>query len=760
MGVSYVGNGRAVHQPPLLLRQMRCTPVGCCCGIRWLCNCCCIALVILASLVAMVAMPRIQAKKAAAAAYEALPPGLTFLDYKHSLSLMAENDLPLPQVGDSVLLQLRYKGETPEDYIGLFKVDIQHESWPEAKNIRYWDAGVNSMFKPDREGVWTVTVQHGNRLMYNPYNEDGIYNWGPHSTTHDVETVTKKVRVVPLTPLTPSKTPAKVPVTVKDLDYLNLGCRYAIPPVDMSALASAYRSVSGEYTTDMCMRVMYRRAGSRDDWKRTTCVEMQEGRPTFLTVTGMYVKTKYEMKHEYVRVVRPQPYDADYEFNSLVSQATYIEPSDSAPSVVASGLSKYKTRDFPDAVKEAMPKGGIKMQQELVEAKTGVSTEDGLIMWSALIRAPVHYTLVFATDLAGEVVYYIPHYDGAFKHANPISGIVSRPAGRGHWFMDASGGSSMNPGLSHSTTSGTFAEVDEEGVPIWTMNVWKLNDLFLDYGETVVCQTVGHHDVIRMPDGSTIMYAGFTTVDKTREPEVCLGKEWWKRFKETDIPVPLERAQQPEEHWDLILKFDAEHNLVRVWNSKEHIGWTLEEQMERTYNNLYFNLDLLAVEAIYYGDTSSDRTHANSLFYDPRDKNLVISVRNQDSVYKLNWDSGDESVPKGDPLFNIQDFALFDRDYNPIVKDYDNNVAFFSHQHLPEIYQVEGRDDIYVMTLFDNNNTPVLKHGQPENSYGIAMLVHEERKEIVLLFRRALPEFSFALGASSALHNGNFYFHS
>ncbi|GIQ81063.1 arylsulfotransferase [Kipferlia bialata] len=254
------------------------------------------------------------------------------------------------------------------------------------------------------------------------------------------------------------------------------------------------------------------------------------------------------------------------------------------------------------------------------------------------------------------------------------------------------------------------------------------------------------------------MYAGYLITYKDREPEVVKIKDWFRTFQELDVPVPLERAMQPEEHWDVILTFDPNHKLVNVWDSKEHIDMSLEEQEEWSFNNLYFNLDLQAVEAIYYGDVSSDRTHSNTFFYDPRDKNLYISVRNHDSVYKLNWDSGSEVVPQGDPIFNLQNFKFFDRDYNPITKDPENNVYTFSHQHCPVIYEIEGRDDIYVMSLFDNNNTPVMKYGQPENSYAIAMLIHEERQEAVFMFRKALPEFSFAMGSSMALHNGNFFY--
>ncbi|GCA62851.1 hypothetical protein KIPB_006202, partial [Kipferlia bialata] len=110
-----------IRKPSCVRRQFRCTPIGCCCGLRWLCNCFCCLFLLLASLVMFVVVLKVNKKKAAAAEYEALPEGLSIVDYHHSLALEATEELPLPVVGSNVLLQLRYKGEAPEEYIGVFK---------------------------------------------------------------------------------------------------------------------------------------------------------------------------------------------------------------------------------------------------------------------------------------------------------------------------------------------------------------------------------------------------------------------------------------------------------------------------------------------------------------------------------------------------------------------------------------------------------------------------------------------------------------
>ncbi|GIQ91196.1 arylsulfotransferase, partial [Kipferlia bialata] len=167
--------------------------------------------------------------------------------------------------------------------------------------------------------------------------------------------------------------------------------------------------------------------------------------------------------------------------------------------------------------------------------------------------------------------------------------------------------------------------------------------------------------------------------------------------KEAEVPTSMERAEKVgEQHWDLIVEFAPDRSITSVWKASDHIDWTLQEQHDKTYNTLAFDIPTKSLDPIYYGDSALDRTHTNVLIVDPTDNNLMISVRHFDSIYKLDWEN------EGTPMYNLQEYALFDADYNPIVKDYDNDMSFFSHQHCIELYEVEGRPDLKLATIFDN----------------------------------------------------------
>ncbi|GIQ82140.1 hypothetical protein KIPB_005265 [Kipferlia bialata] len=57
------------------------------------------------------------------------------------------------------------------------------------------------------------------------------------------------------------------------------------------------------------------------------------------------------------------------------------------------------------------------------------------------------------------------------------------------------------------------------------------------------------------------------------------------------------------------------------------------------------------------------------------------------------------------------------------------------------------------------SNTLVIKHTQPRHSNGVKALINEDRQEAILLMRKELPTFCFALGTSQVLANGNTWYH-
>ncbi|GIQ86842.1 arylsulfotransferase [Kipferlia bialata] len=507
-------------------------------------------------------------------------------------------------------------------------------------------------------------------------------------------------------------------------------------PVALSAL---YLDASGDISDDFCMRVQYRRVAQAGDlpdvWHYATCNEIRPGMPTYMTVVGMQAETEYQLRHDYVRVPRPQPHDA---VQGMRDGEAVTFTTGAIPKAVQKRVSPYVMRP-----------------QHIEAPNSPVSEHEGYMLQSTLKKGKKP-GLPTATDMNGNIVYYLPYYKGAYQFGSDDtgSGSLTRVSGKGTWFLNGSGKNTLNPGMSTQILSQVWAEIDLEGVPLWTLSIYQVNDMLLEGGHELIAEILGHHDAIRTPDGRTLLLGAYSSVDFDLEPEVYKLRDFPECNEERKGPTPTERAEEvAEQHWDFVLEFDADRTLTKSWKAKDHIYQTLAEQNEESYNSIMFDLPALALEPMYYSDSAMDRTHCNTLHMDPSDGGVFLSARHYDAVFKLDWEND------GEPLFNIQELALYDADYQPYVKDFDNNIGFFSHQHCIETYQVEGRDDVKLVSLFDNNNTLVIKHGQPAHSNGVLALVHEARREAVILMRKPLPTFCAALGTSQVLANGNTWYH-
>ncbi|GIQ79529.1 arylsulfotransferase [Kipferlia bialata] len=674
---------------------------------------------------------------------------LSVVSLNYAMGETVTDKLRAIHVGSSVIINARYRGATPDEHNRLYMFTLQHEDWAEGRQLRYWDHDPSHLFRPDIPGVYELTVQTGYRPWYDPSVD---HSWSPYSVTEGQEEVTVSFSVAAIVGDAMMQPEIAVP-TLAPLDFLSLGVRYALPPIDTDTLSALYQAVSGEDTDDFCMRVHFKRVTQDGDqpeeWQTATCNEITPGSPTYMTVVGLQTETEYQLKHDYVRVPRPQPRDTDFEW-TLTSGNVWIEPDSDCPAVpgIQNGeYVTYTTGPIPKAVQKRL--SPYVMRPEYVEnANLPTSSHEGYMMQCHLAVGYGKEGLATATDMNGNLVYYMPHYKGSFMFGEKSSGQFTRVSGRGTWFLWANGSKTLNPSLSSASLAQVWAEVDLEGIPLWTMGLYEVNDMLLASGSDLVAEVLGHHDAARTPDG-------YSTVDFSIPKEEHGLLDFFKCNKERKKPVSTERAEQvPEQHWDYVLEFDADRNLTKSWQAHEHVGISLAEQNVDSYNSVAFNLPTMSLEPIYYGDAALDRTHANTLLIDPSDGQVLMSARHYDAIFKLDWENG------GDPVYNLQDFALFDADYQPYVKDYDADTTFFTHQHCIELYQVEGREDVRLVSIFDNDNTPVLKHGvTPPHSYGVLALINETRQEAVLLMRKQLPTFCAALGTSQVLANGNTWYH-
>ena len=142
-----------------------------------------------------------------------------------------------------------------------------------------------------------------------------------------------------------------------------------------------------------------------------------------------------------------------------------------------------------------------------------------------------------------------------------------------------------------------------------------------------------------------------------------------------------------------------------------------------------------------YYTQANDWTHVNSVDYDPKDGNLVISIRNQAWVIKIDYRNGNGSLNILWKLGKDGDFTL----------STGNPMDSFSYQHDAE-FQSNG-----ALTLFDDGNLRV-QENDGGNSRGQAWSLDETKLIAKPILNVDLGVYCRALGSAALLSNGNYSF--
>ena len=154
-------------------------------------------------------------------------------------------------------------------------------------------------------------------------------------------------------------------------------------------------------------------------------------------------------------------------------------------------------------------------------------------------------------------------------------------------------------------------------------------------------------------------------------------------------------------------------------------------------------LRTLGCPQVLIANTAVDWLHGNSAQYQPSDGSLLISLRDQDWVIKIDYNNGQGT---GDILWRLGaggDFSINSTDPYP----------WFSGQHDVE-FQYGGQQ---ILSLFDDGNTRVLSYpGQP--SRGQVLNVDQTNMQVSLNLNAYLDSYSPALGTAQLLSNGDYSF--
>jgi len=304
---------------------------------------------------------------------------------------------------------------------------------------------------------------------------------------------------------------------------------------------------------------------------------------------------------------------------------------------------------------------------------------------------------VAVSDLNGNVLWnYNPGITGVIPH--PIKLLTN-----GHFLINFAAPSGANS---------VIQEVDLTGKIIWQMTAADLNTAL-----AASCASSGigcnltvlgtHHDFVQLANGHLIVIAS--------QQQVISG---------TTVTG------------DVIIDLDQNHKPVWLWSEFDH-------------------LDINRQPYLY-----PDWTHTNAVLYSADDGNLIISIRHQNWVIKIDYANG---TGAGDILWKLGyqgDFSLLNADGTPD----SNDVDWFFAQHGPSFVS-SNTTGKFTMTLFDNGDDRGVTvvagggcgvSGQPACYSTVPIFdLDESAKTATFVVHPNAAAYSFFGGNAEVLANGN-----
>jgi hypothetical protein len=254
--------------------------------------------------------------------------------------------------------------------------------------------------------------------------------------------------------------------------------------------------------------------------------------------------------------------------------------------------------------------------------------------------------------------------------------------------------------------SSVLQEVDLAGHVIWQMTAADLNKA-LAAATCPGCNitVVGtHHDFVMLPNGHVVVIAAL-----------------YQDVSGTTVTG------------DVLIDLDENHNPVWLWNEFDH-------------------LDINRRPYLY-----PDWTHTNAILYSADDGNLIVSIRHQNWLVKIDYQNGNGS---GNILWHLGyqgDFTL--------VGGTDPTDWFYA-QHGPS-FTTKNTTGQFGLVVFDNGDDRVFPPGVACGSPGaspclystVPMLqIDETAMTATITSNLTTPDYSFFGGNAEVLANGNVEF--
>jgi len=338
-----------------------------------------------------------------------------------------------------------------------------------------------------------------------------------------------------------------------------------------------------------------------------------------------------------------------------------------------------------------------------VKTGAGGMPQSGVELIDATLSDLPKYLQAYVTDLQGNLIwgYNYPEQDKN-SIVQPIKLLPN-----GDFGMIISYGSQfvLKPEM-HSKIN-TLREIDLAGNTLRELTLDELNKRLRTAGYTFTLLDY-HHDFAYLPNGHWIVLAN-------------LMKSY------TDLPgfpgtTPV--------IGDALIDLDSEWNPVWVWNGFDHL-----------------NVNRHPMEF-------PDWTHSNAVVYSPDDGNLLVSMRHQNWIVKVDYRNGEG---QGNILWRLGDEGDF-----KLVNGADPEDWFYA-QHNPS-FQTDKTAGRFSLAVFDNGNDREQPKGCDDPGHPACLYttipvldIDEHAMTATLKFHQIIPQghYSFYGGATSRLTNGN-----
>lgn len=332
---------------------------------------------------------------------------------------------------------------------------------------------------------------------------------------------------------------------------------------------------------------------------------------------------------------------------------------------------------------------------------TGQVPQAGIEILNPIVGTPA----IVATDLSGNIIW-------TYNPSAPLGGAqwyAPKQLSNGDYIALASVASStvINTPVPAGAAN-LVREFDLAGNTVKEITMTQLNTALAaaNYNLTLLAF---HHDVTVLPNGHWLVLANTiksVTLNGASSPTNVLG--------------------------DVIVDLDTNLNPVWVWNEFDHL------------------------DVNRHPTAFPDWTHTNAVAYSKDDGNLLVSMRHQSWVVKVNYNNG---AGNGDILWRLGQGGDF-----TLVGGTDPTDWFYG-QHAPS-FTTSNTSGIFGLTLMDNGNFRIFPAGvncgtgsAPPCLYSTVpvLQVNETAKTATLLSHYIVPTnlYNFFGGNAEMLPNGN-----